>query len=113
MKNIEAELLKLGVTQNYVCYWDIYHCTVLALEDMTRLTNIQKELYIPAGAQRGVQFRCVENAIRRMILDCWNNGNQGKLESIMKRKLLAPPSNAPFLSAFVFYIKQGYPSSKQ
>lgn len=104
MRNIQKELLQLGLSPSRISYWDMIFAVELVRADLSSLTALRKDVYCKIGARRAVEWDCAEASLRRGIRTIWSRGNRAQLERIMHYTLPEPPTVGEFLGAFAFYL---------
>lgn len=111
---MEHELQKLlfskGVSFRYKGYCYFTRAVLLAVEDPSRLQNIQKEIYAPIAEELGKSIQCIEKSLRT-IRDVFmqNNGAELLLQmtggTIWEHK---NPYPSEMIEIFTFYFINKY-----
>lgn len=100
---IYQELLSLGISMNYVGFWFCAYAIFLVMEDLGRLTNITKSVYIPVSKHFRVSQANVERNIRTIIEVVWNE-NTLMLNKYAGYDLLYKPTCSQFISILSMHI---------
>lgn len=70
-REIYVQLRALGITPNYVGYFQTVDAVVLCTEAPERLTQITKQVYMEVGKRYGVKWPAVERNIRTVARIAW------------------------------------------
>lgn len=100
--NISCLLLQLGITPNYMGYYQLTRSIELLLEKPERLQCVQKEIYFEIAAQYHVDWKTVERNIRTVVNLAWQK-NSSTLSQMSVFPLASRPSNIEF---FVLLMTQ-------
>lgn len=81
-KSLEALLRQAGVNKCYVGYSFFTEAVFMALEDPSRLTGIQKKIYLPISERHNVSMFQLEKDIRTIRDVVMRNGGYELLEEL-------------------------------
>ena len=90
-------LYRLGVTENYIGFFQIADAVSLCTEQPERLLQVTKRLYPEVAQQYNTNWKAVERNIRTVSCIIWQE-NRPLLEHLACRHLERQPRNAQLLS---------------
>ena len=90
-------LHRLGVTENYIGFFQISYAVSLCVEQPERLLRVTKRLYPEVAKQYNTNWKAVERNIRTVSCIIWQE-NRPLLERLACRHLERQPRNAQLLS---------------
>ena len=90
-------LYRLGVTENYIGFFQIACAVSLCAEQPERLLRVTKRLYPEVAKRYNTNWKAVERNIRTVSCIIWRE-NRPLLEHLAYRHLEQQPRNAQFLS---------------
>lgn len=90
MKTAEAILREIPFLQSYKGYQGLILCLKLIQEDEERLTDIRRQVYLPAAVQRGEELYNFEKNLRTVRDAFLMYGGREYLEKTLKRKIQMP-----------------------
>ena len=102
-------LYRLGVTENYIGFFQIADAVSLCTEQPERLLQVTKRLYPEVAKQYNTNWKAVERNIRTVGCIIWRE-NRPLLEHLAFRRLERQPRNAQLLSILSTSLDQGLPS---
>lgn len=102
-------LYRLGVTENYIGFFQIADAVSLCKEQPERLLQVTKRLYPEVAKQYNTNWKAVERNIRTVGYVIWRE-NRPLLEHLACRHLEQPPRNAQLLSILSASLERGLPS---
>lgn len=101
--NISSLLSQLGITPNYMGYYQLTRCIELLLEKPEGLQCVQKELYLEIAAQYHVDWKTVERNIRTVVNLAWRK-NSNTLSQMSVFPLARKPSNIEFFVLLITWL---------
>jgi len=104
MERVYKLLSQLGITANYRGYFYCADAVALAMEDISRLTLVTKELYPQVARQHGTAAHCVERNIRTVVKLSWRQ-NKRLLVKLSGGCLLREPTASQFLAILATYCR--------
>lgn len=102
-KEIYAQLRALGITPNYVGYFQTAEAVALCAEAPERLTQITKQVYMEVGKRYGVKWTAVERNIRTVAKTAWER-NRALLEEMVGCELNSRPFSSQFVAALTMRV---------
>ena len=103
-RNEAMDVLRaLGITPNYVGYFQTVDAVVLCTEMPERLTQITKQVYMEVGKRYGVKWTAVERNIRTVARIAWE-GNRALLEEMVGCELSSRPFSSLFVAALTMRV---------
>lgn len=96
-------LRALGITPNYVGYFQTAEAVELCAEAPERLTQITKQVYMEVGKRYGVKWTAVERNIRTAVKIAWEH-NRALLEEMVGCELNSRPFSSQFVAALTMRV---------
>ncbi|MCH1978244.1 sporulation initiation factor Spo0A C-terminal domain-containing protein [Lawsonibacter sp. OA9] len=86
-----------------------YYCLALAVYYSCQLPfymglNLERQVYPLISQETGLPVKSIARSISRASSDCWEYGDHTKLEQIVKRKLIEPPSPKELILYLCTYL---------
>lgn len=94
---IETELLKLGITPEYVGYRYTATAILKCIQNEELLYAITTKLYKEIADELGTMPASVERGIRSAVAMLWAENGEERLLQLMGRRYASPPSNGKFI----------------
>ncbi len=94
---IETELLKLGVTPDYVGYRYTVAAILKCIQNEELLYAITTKLYKEIADELGTMPANVERGIRTVVAMLWAENEEERLYQLMGRRYAIAPSNGKFI----------------
>ena len=95
---LENELLKLGITPDYIGYDYLASALVMTIDDDSLLKATTTRLYPTIAKEKQTTSANVERGIHTVIKAAWGYKDRDKLTSIMGRHYPEPVSNGKFIA---------------
>lgn len=102
-REIYVQLRALGITPNYVGYFQTIEAVALCVEAPERMTQITKLVYAEVGKRYGVQWTAVERNIRTVAKTAWKR-NRALLEEMVGCELNSRPFSSQFVAALTMRV---------
>lgn len=103
-RNEAMDVLRaLGITPNYVGYFQTAEAVALCVEAPERLTQITKQVYMEVGKCYGVKRTAVERNIRTVAKTAWER-NRVHLEEMVGCELNSRPFSSQFVAALTMRV---------
>ena len=96
-------LRALGITPNYVGYFQTAEAVALCAEAPERLTQITKQVYMEVGKRYGVKWPAVERNIRTVARIAWER-SRALLEEMVGCELSSRPFSSQFVAALTMRV---------
>lgn len=90
-------LYRLGVTANYIGFFQTAYAVQLCVQHPERLTLVTKWVYLDVAKHFNTNWKAVERNIRTVCNIIWTE-ERGSLESISKKPLTKKPCASQLLS---------------
>lgn len=97
IENIQALLYSIGITGNYVGFYQAASAIEIAVHDPQALLTVTKGLYRDVAEQYQTDWKTVERNIRTVISITWKC-SQRELEAITGHSLSKKPAPAQFIA---------------
>lgn len=86
-----------------------YYCLALAVYYSCQLPffmglNLERQVYPLISQEIGLPIKSIARSISRATIDCWEYGDHKRLEQIIKRKLIEPPSPKELILYLCTYL---------
>ncbi|MDO4813003.1 MAG: sporulation initiation factor Spo0A C-terminal domain-containing protein [Eubacteriales bacterium] len=107
LTEIYSELRALGVTANYIGFFQVSYAVFLALERPDSLLLVTKWLYPDVAKQYRTTPAAVERNIRKVVDLVWD-GAPETLEQLAHHKLTRKPTASQFISILACGITSGH-----
>ena len=103
-EKIQALLYSIGITGNYIGFYQAASAIEIAICDPQSLLMLTKKLYSDVAKQYKTDWKTVERNIRTVISIAWKY-SQRKLETIAGRSLAKRPTPAQFISILSCHLQ--------
>lgn len=100
-------LYQLGVTGNYMGFFQTAHAVYLATRQPERLVLVTKWLYPEVAKHYGTTWMCVERNIRSVACIAWSS-HRANLEQLARQTLPHRPTASAFLAMLTMYFKHDH-----
>lgn len=100
---IQKVLNALGITHNYLGYYQAAYAIGLVLEDENRLLNVGKEIYQRIAGLDGCTFSAVERNLRTVSQRAWEI-NRKLLSEMAGYPLTRSPKPSEFIEHVATYL---------
>lgn len=107
ISDIYALLRQLGITGNYLGFFQTAYAVYLAARQPERLILVTKWLYPEVAKHYDTTWFCVERNIRSVATIAWNN-HRSYLEQLAKQPLPNRPTSSAFLAILTVYFKHDH-----
>lgn len=107
LQEIYDLLYQLGVTGNYMGFFQTAHAVYLAARQPERLVLVTKWLYPEVARHYGTTWTCVERNIRSVACIAWNS-HRVSLERLAGQTLPRRPTTSAFLAMLTMYFKHDH-----
>ena len=102
-REIYVQLRALGITPNYIGYFQTVDAVALCAEAPERLTQITKQVYMEVGKRYGVKWTAVERNIRTVARIAWER-SRALLEEMVGCELSSRPFSSLFVAALTMRV---------
>lgn len=107
-KQLESLLYSVGISYSYVGYPYFIAAVNMAKEDMSRLSNITKNIYMPLAKKYGISVPAFERSLRTIRDVLIRNNGMALLEELIGRPICH--ENIPYpkeiIEIFAYYLRQ-------
>ena len=97
-------LRQLGITGNYLGFFQTAYAVYLAARQPERLVLVTKWLYPEVAKHYDTTWNCVERNIRSVAALAWN-GHREYLERLAQQPLPNRPTSSSFIAILTMYFK--------
>lgn len=106
MEDAKRLLRSLGMRATYSGYNYLATAIVLTAENPDYLRSVMKNLYTIVGEQYGVSNRCVESALRTLIVSYWNMDGGSVLSERLNYKIYDRPTSREMIEILADYLRE-------
>lgn len=104
ISDIYGVLRQLGITGNYMGFFQTAYAVYLASRQPERLVLVTKWLYPEVAKHYDTTWSCVERNIRSVATLAWN-GHREYLEQLAQQPLPNRPSPSTFIAILTMHFK--------
>mgnify|MGYP005839679481 CR=1 FL=1 len=106
MKTVEAVFKEFPFLRGYKGYGGLILCLQMAAEDEERLTDIRRQLYLPAAQLRGESLCNFEKNLRTVRDAFLMYGGREYLETVLGHKIVLPLYPRELIEAVLECMKE-------
>lgn len=107
ISEIYGLLYQLGITGNYVGFFQTAYAVYLATRQPERLALVTKWIYPEVAKHYDTTWTGVERNIRSVAAMVWNS-HRGRLEKLAKQPLPSRPTASAFLAILTAYFQHDH-----
>lgn len=100
-KRVHDILIKIGMPRHLRGFYYLVTGTTMVIENINLLSEITRELYPRIARAHGTTASRVEQSIRHIIKNTWENGDQDELNGVFGYRIKHRPCNSEFISTIV------------
>ena len=100
-KRVHDILIKMGMPRHLRGFYYLVTGTTMVIENINLLSEITRELYPRIARAHGTTASRVEQSIRHIIKNTWENGDQDELDDVFGYRINHRPRNSEFISTIV------------